>query len=107
MSAALGFVFGVVAELQKRILVGRSHQDHIAAAAAIAAARPAPRDELLAAERKAAVTAIAGLHQNSGFIEKQHGAGGLASPRPCGCGSSVAANLHHFRDADELAHPAA
>ncbi len=49
------------------------HQGDVAAAAAIAAARPAARDILLPPEGQAAVAAVAGLHQNSSFVEENHG----------------------------------
>ena len=48
--------------------------DHVAAAAAVAAVRPAELDELLAPERDAAVAAVAGADVDLGFIKKFHDA---------------------------------
>ena len=45
----------------------------VAAAAAIAAAGSAARDVLLAAKGQAAVAAVAGLHQDSCFIDEYMG----------------------------------
>ena len=48
--------------------------DHdVAAAAAVAAARAAVLDELLAPERDAAVAAVAGADIDLGFVEEFHG----------------------------------
>ena len=48
--------------------------DHdVAAAAAVAAARAAVLDELLAPERDAAVAAVAGANVDLGFVEEFHG----------------------------------
>ena len=63
--SALGFMFGIEAELQQGVLVLAGDQDDVAAAAAIAAAGAAARDVLLAAEGQAAVAAVAGLDQDS------------------------------------------
>jgi hypothetical protein len=46
--------------------------DHVAAPAAVAAVRSAEFDEFLAAERHAAVPAIAGTNVDLGFVEKLH-----------------------------------
>jgi hypothetical protein len=70
VASPLGFVFGVVAELQERILVFGRNQHHVPAAPAIAAARTAPRDILLPAKGQATVAAIAGLHQDSSFVQE-------------------------------------
>src|SRR5207249_3168848 len=70
VASALRLMLGVKTKLQESILVlGGNHND-IAAAPAIAAARPAARDVLLAAESEAAVAAIAGLDENSYFIDE-------------------------------------
>ena len=49
----------------------RGHHD-VAAVPAVAAVRPAELDELLAAERDAAVPAVAGADVHLGFIKKFH-----------------------------------
>jgi len=68
--AALGFVFGVKAELEQGIGVFAADHDDVTAAAAIAAAGPAARDELLPAEGKATVPAVPGLYENSYFVNE-------------------------------------
>jgi len=75
--AALSFVLGVEAELQQCIGVLAANHDDVAAAAAIATAGSAARDELLPAEGKATVTAVAGLYENSDFINKHRKAAGV------------------------------
>jgi hypothetical protein len=70
VAAALGAVLGVEAEMQQRVVVEAGDEDHVAAAAAVAAARPAPRDVLLPAEGDAAVAAVAGLDANDGLVNK-------------------------------------
>ena len=47
-------------------------QDHVAAAATVAAVGPAARDARLTAERVAAVAAVAALHEDSSFVV-EHG----------------------------------
>src|SRR5690242_10668219 len=49
--ASLGFMLWIEAEVEKSIVMGARCQNHVAATAAIAAARPAARNELLAPER--------------------------------------------------------
>ena len=71
VAAALGLMFRIEAEMQQRVVVRTGHHHHIAAAAAVAAARTAARDELLAAERKTAVAAVAGFHADFYFVDKQ------------------------------------
>ena len=46
------------------------NEDHIAAASAVAAVRPARRDELFAVEGDGAVTALAGVNADGDFIYK-------------------------------------
>src|ERR1051326_7122206 len=72
VAAALGFMFGVIAELQERILLASRNQGDISSAAAIAAARSAPRHIFLTAKRQTAVAAVTGLYQDSGFVEEKH-----------------------------------
>jgi len=80
--AALGFVLGIKTELEKRVLVLGRDQRNIAAPAAIAAARSAARHVFFTAKGQAAIAAVAGLHQDSSFIDEQ---------------------LRDFLDADEFA----
>lgn len=68
MPAALPFVLRVVPEMQQGVVMLAGDQDDIAAAASIPTARPTSRNVLLAAERKASVTAVAGLHLDDYFI---------------------------------------
>ena len=71
--AALGLEVLLIAVVDERVEpVDRLH-DHVAAAAAIAAVRPAELDELLAPERHAAVPAVAGADIDLGLIEEFHG----------------------------------
>ena len=77
-------VFGVEAELQQGVGVLAAHQDDVAAAAAIAAAGAAARDVLLPAEGEAAVAAVAGLYENSDFVDKHRKAAGTLKPAGLG-----------------------
>ena len=73
VTSALGFVFGIEAEVKQRVVVLAGDHDHVAAVAAVAAAGAAARNELLAPERKAAVAAVAGFDVDVDFIDKQRG----------------------------------
>jgi hypothetical protein len=86
MSASSGFMLRVVTELKQGVLLGRRDQDDVAAVPAIAAARSTARDVLLPPKRKTAVSAIAGLYENSCLIEEQHrkAAGPNQNRRPFG-----------------------
>src|SRR5262249_32197174 len=64
-------------KVQKSVVMLAGDQSHVAAAAAVAAAWSAARNELLAPERKTPVATVAGLHQNSYFIDEQLLFGGL------------------------------
>jgi hypothetical protein len=75
MPATLGGVFRVEAEMEERVMVLACYHRDIAAASAIAAARPSARHVFLAPEREATVSAIAGLDADFDFIDK-HGGGG-------------------------------
>src|SRR5579862_4105643 len=68
MTAALGSVFGVEAEVQQGVAVDGGDHDDIAAAAAVAAGRTAMGNVLLAAEGENAVTAVAGFDGDSYFV---------------------------------------
>ena len=63
----------LVAIVDQRVQPVDDLDDHVAAAAAIAAGGPAELDELLAAERHAAVTAVAGADIDLGLVEEFHG----------------------------------
>ncbi len=68
--SALRLVFRIETEMHQRIVaLARFHPD-VAALAAIAARRPAPRNKLLPPERHAAVATIPSLNSNFGFIDK-------------------------------------
>jgi len=69
--AALCFMLGIKPELEQRVLVFGRDQCYIAAPAAVAAARSAARNVFFAAKGEAAVTPVAGLYQDSSFIDKQ------------------------------------
>ena len=71
--AAVGFEFAIVAVAQQRVVVRIRFEVDAAAMAAVAARRPAARHEFFAAERDAAVSAVAGLHVDFGFINEHHG----------------------------------
>src|SRR5207302_3741981 len=68
MPPALGFMFGIKAEVHQRVVALAGFHDHIAAASTIAAGGPAPRDKFLTAKGHAAVAAVAGLDPNSCFV---------------------------------------
>jgi hypothetical protein len=70
MASALRGMLGIEAKLQQRILMAARDESDIAAAPAIAAARTAARDVLLAPEREAAVAAVPCLHRYFSFIDQ-------------------------------------
>ena len=63
-------VFALIAEVHQRGKIVVHAQDDVAAAAAVAAVRPARRDIFLAVERHGAVSAVAGLDGYFNFIYK-------------------------------------
>jgi hypothetical protein len=63
VSASLGSMFRVVPEVKQRVVVFARYENDIAAPSAVSAARAASRNKLLAPERKAAVTAVAGFYR--------------------------------------------
>jgi len=70
MSATLGFVFRVEAEVYEGVVgQGGRHQD-VAAVTTVTTGRASPGDELFAAEGHTAIAAISGLDSNSGFIDE-------------------------------------
>jgi hypothetical protein len=70
VAAAIGFEFAVVAVAQQRVVVGIGFEVDAAAVAAIAAGRSAARNVFFAAERDAAVAAVAGLYEDFGLINE-------------------------------------
>ena len=72
-AAVLGLEMLLVAVIDQRVETLDRQRDHVAALAAVAAARAAELDEFLAPERDAAVSAVAGADENLGFIEEFHG----------------------------------
>src|SRR5215471_882342 len=59
--SALGFVLGVKTKMEKGVLMRRCDQIHVAATAAVAAARTASRNKLLPPKGQAAVPAVSGF----------------------------------------------
>jgi hypothetical protein len=70
MTAALSGVLRVVSEMQKCVVVLACDQHDIAAASAVASAGSASRHILFPSERETAVTAVAGFHPDSYFINE-------------------------------------
>jgi hypothetical protein len=70
--AALGAELALVAEVDQGVEVLVGHQPHRAAITAIAAIRPAQRDELLAPKAGTAIAAIAGGHADFCFVDEFH-----------------------------------
>src|SRR5512142_662287 len=68
--AALRLVLGVEAEVDKRVVLLARFHDDVAAAAAIAARWPSPRNKLLPPEGHAAIPAVPGNYPNFRFIDK-------------------------------------
>ena len=73
VAAAVGFEFAIVAVAQQRVVVRIRFEVDAAAMAAVAARRSAARHEFFAAKRDAAVSAVAGLHVDFGFVNEHHG----------------------------------
>ena len=72
VAAAVGLEFAVVAIAQECVVVRIGFEVDAAAAAAVAAGWAAAWNVFFAAERDAAVTTVAGLHEYFGFVNK-HG----------------------------------
>ena len=79
--AALGAMFGVVAEVQQGIAMGIGDEVHRAAGSAVAAIGPAAGHELLAAEAQAAGAAVPRLHDDF-YVVNEHVDRLCAKPRP-------------------------
>src|SRR5258706_6182647 len=70
VTAALGFVLGVVAKMKKRVQSLGGFHPHAAADTAVTARRAAARDEFLTPESRDAVTAVAGLYPDFYAVEE-------------------------------------
>src|ERR1700719_5047928 len=70
--SAIGFEFAIVAVAQQRVVMRIRFEVDAAAMAAVSARRPASRHEFFATERDAAVSAVAGLYVDFGFIDEHH-----------------------------------
>src|SRR6516162_4618978 len=71
VTAALCFVFGIKTKMEESIVVLAGGQDHVAAAAAIAAARAPARDVLFPSKGQATVSAVAGLDGDD-YLVNEH-----------------------------------
>jgi len=67
-------MLGVESKMHQRVMPLTRFHDDVAALAAIATRRPAPRDKLLAPERHAAIPAVPGLNPNFRLVD-EHVAG--------------------------------
>jgi len=69
VAAALSGVFGVEAEMEKRVAVDGGDHGNVAAASAIAAAGAAARHVFLTTESEAAIAAVTRLDCNVDFVD--------------------------------------
>ena len=72
VTPTLCFVLRIEAEMEQGVVVLAGHHDNIAAVASVPAAGAASGNVFFAPESQAAVAAIAALHQDIYFIDKQH-----------------------------------
>src|ERR1039457_4748136 len=79
VAAALAAKLAVVAVAKKRVVIRVRLEINRAAVSAVAAGWAASRDILLPAERHAAVSAVATLHRNLGFVNEHR----TLDPRGC------------------------
>ncbi len=70
--AVAGDQAGLVLEVEEGGKSFVNLENHVAAASAVTAGGSAKRAVFLAEERDCAVPALAGLHINSGFVDKAH-----------------------------------
>jgi hypothetical protein len=82
--AVLSLVGSLDAEIRERVDARRRPQIDAAAVAAVAAIRPAERNEFFAPKARAAAAAVAGLHLESCFVDEFHGSGPNRHPRESG-----------------------
>jgi hypothetical protein len=72
VTPTLGFVLRIKPEMEQGVVMLGGYHDYIAAVPSVSAAGSTPGDVLLAPESEDAVAAIAALHQDIYFIDKQH-----------------------------------
>jgi hypothetical protein len=70
VAAALGFVLGIEAEVDKGVVRQRGLHEDVAAVASVAARGTAAGDEFFAPEGHAAVAAVASFDPDSCFIDE-------------------------------------
>jgi len=70
VASTLAFIFRIEAEMHQRVVPFARFHDDVAAAATVAAGRPAAGNKLLPAKGHASVAAIAGLNPDDCFINK-------------------------------------
>ena len=74
VTAALGGVLGIESEVEQSVVMLAGVHHYVAAAAAVTATGTTVRHVFLTAERENAISAVAGLHFDTNFIDK-HGHG--------------------------------
>jgi hypothetical protein len=72
MTPALSLMLRIEPEMEQSVVMLGGDHNHIAAVSSIPATGSASGDVFFAPEGKAAVAAIAALHQDIYFIDKQH-----------------------------------
>lgn len=70
VATALGGMFGIHAQVKESVVVSAAFKNDVAAVTAIAAAGTATRDEFLAPECRTAVTAVAAIDVDFGFVDE-------------------------------------
>src|SRR5689334_7385058 len=70
VASALGFVFGIEAEVHECVVALTRFHDDVAAASAVAAGWSAARDKLLPAKGHASIAAVSGFYANFGFVDE-------------------------------------
>jgi hypothetical protein len=70
VASTFGFVFGIEAEVDERVVALAGFHDDVTTLAAIAAGGASAGDEFFAAESEAAVAAVAGFDSDCGFIDE-------------------------------------
>src|SRR5581483_11121209 len=70
VTAALGLVFWVEAEVHQRVVALAGFHDHVATFAAVASGRTAAGDKLLPSEGETAIAAVPRLDPNFRFVDK-------------------------------------
>ena len=70
VASAIGLEFAIVTVSQQRVVVWVGFKINVAAMAAVTARGTAARNIFLATEGHATIAAVAGLHENFGFINE-------------------------------------